>query len=308
MTPHAATVRPWLATRTRTVGDRIVLEACGEIDIDTEERLRQALRAALDRSTTGVDLDLGAVGFCDCSGLNVLLHARQHALTLGKTLTFQATGPAIENLLGLAGTRHFFPDSPRVRRQGHDHAGNAISASRAPRNGSQDTTRTLRIEVEQLRRAMTTRPTIDLARGILMASYRLSPESAWRVLVNVSQHTNIKLRHVAEDVVGSLDGHPLSEETRRHLAAAVATEQDTSHPLPRAGAGRGRAPTTTQRRPVRGGLRPDTDSGSPARSARGPGTEPTSVESRRTPRTRYGEPDAAARHVRRADLAASVRP
>lgn len=77
-------------------------------------------------------------------------------------------------------------------------------------------------EVEQLRRAMKTRPAIDLARGALMASFKLSPQDAWTVLVTVSQHTNCKLHQVAEDVLDSINGDPLPQTVQRHLAAALA--------------------------------------------------------------------------------------
>ena len=40
-------------------------EVCGEIDMDTEHILGQALDDALERSTAGVNLDLSAVAFLD---------------------------------------------------------------------------------------------------------------------------------------------------------------------------------------------------------------------------------------------------
>ncbi|GAA3207417.1 hypothetical protein GCM10020256_03040 [Streptomyces thermocoprophilus] len=59
----------------------------------------------------------------------------------------------------------------------------------------------LRVELVQLRRAMQTRPTIDLARGILMASFGLTADDAWTVLVATSQNTNTKLHHLARDLI-----------------------------------------------------------------------------------------------------------
>jgi hypothetical protein len=79
-----------------------------------------------------------------------------------------------------------------------------------------------RIELGQLRRAMRTRPVIDLARGVLMASFGLFPEHAWEVLVTVSQNTNTKLHHVAEEIVSAVTGPPLSEALQQQLAATVA--------------------------------------------------------------------------------------
>lgn len=39
-----------------------------------------------------------------------------------------------------------------------------------------------------------------------MASFGLSPEQAWEVLVAVSQNANTKLHHVAEEIVGAVTG------------------------------------------------------------------------------------------------------
>ncbi|MEU7305993.1 ANTAR domain-containing protein [Streptomyces sp. NPDC007189] len=79
-----------------------------------------------------------------------------------------------------------------------------------------------RTEVIQLRRAMETRPVIDLARGVLMASFNLTPDEAWTVLVTVSQHTNIKLHRLAQDIVDTVNGPSLSAQIQHQLTAAVA--------------------------------------------------------------------------------------
>ncbi|GAA3309414.1 hypothetical protein GCM10020295_74010 [Streptomyces cinereospinus] len=78
------------------------------------------------------------------------------------------------------------------------------------------------MEVVQLRRAMQTRPTIDLARGVLMATFGLSPQDAWHVLVAVSQNTNTKLHRLAQDLVTAVRGEPLPDAVQRQVATAVA--------------------------------------------------------------------------------------
>ncbi|MFC9632743.1 ANTAR domain-containing protein [Streptomyces mirabilis] len=87
---------------------------------------------------------------------------------------------------------------------------------------SDDAEQDLRTEVVQLKRAMQTRPVIDLARGVLMASFGLSAADAWNVLVEVSQHANTKVHHVAEDLVAAVNGDPLPDPLRQHVSAAVA--------------------------------------------------------------------------------------
>ncbi|MGC9500910.1 ANTAR domain-containing protein [Streptomyces sp. WG7] len=75
----------------------------------------------------------------------------------------------------------------------------------------------LREEVAQLREALTYRPVIDQARGMIMALGHCTPGEAWEVLVTVSQHNNVKLRAVAEQLVATTAGHPLPPPIRRAL-------------------------------------------------------------------------------------------
>jgi hypothetical protein len=82
---------------------------------------------------------------------------------------------------------------------------------------------------------MQTRPVIDLARGILMASFALSAEDAWRVLVLASQHTNTKLHHLAEELVSAVRGDPPTGEVQEQVAAAVARIRSETGAEPRAG-------------------------------------------------------------------------
>ncbi|MFI6810057.1 ANTAR domain-containing protein [Streptomyces luteogriseus] len=191
-------------------GDRLTVTIWGELDLGSR-RLLPELYDMLTLSGTGIELRLDAVGFCDCSGLNALLDLRTRAVDEGKTVTVRSCGIAVERLLDLTGTRELFADSGRP-----DSA--APPAQDPPEEDGQD----LRAEVTQLRRAMQTRPTIDLARGILMASFSLSPEAAWSVLVRTSQNTNTKLHHLAQDLVGTVRGRTLPEQVQQQLAAAVA--------------------------------------------------------------------------------------
>lgn len=79
-----------------------------------------------------------------------------------------------------------------------------------------------RVELGQLRRAMRTRPVIDMARGILMASFGLNADDAWSVLVSVSQNTNTKLYLVADELVGAVTTGKIPKPFRRQLAVTIA--------------------------------------------------------------------------------------
>ncbi|GHB32894.1 hypothetical protein GCM10010331_19770 [Streptomyces xanthochromogenes] len=85
-------------------GGRVTVVVGGEIDLDTAPQLHHALTNALRRSPGGVDVDLGRVPFCDCTGLNALLHARRYALAHGKTLVVRNAGAAVTRLLTVTRT------------------------------------------------------------------------------------------------------------------------------------------------------------------------------------------------------------
>jgi ANTAR domain len=75
---------------------------------------------------------------------------------------------------------------------------------------------------------MRTRPAIDVARGILMATFGLSADAAWAVLVTASQNSNTKLHQLAQDLVGAVDGAQLSGAVQQQMAAAVAKVRERS--------------------------------------------------------------------------------
>ncbi|MEV5321436.1 ANTAR domain-containing protein [Streptomyces sp. NPDC052687] len=56
----------------------------------------------------------------------------------------------------------------------------------------------LQREVAQLKEAVSSHAVVDQAIGMMVALGRVTPEQGWTVLKEVSQHTNIKLRNVAE--------------------------------------------------------------------------------------------------------------
>ncbi|MEW2511422.1 STAS domain-containing protein [Streptomyces sp. NPDC046870] len=97
-------------------GDRIRVRIMGELDRDSASRLRPGLREALATSKRGLDLDLGGLDFCDCSGLGVLMELRQLAGSQGKTVVIRVGSPMTDRLLGLLGAQELFtpPDPPRM--------------------------------------------------------------------------------------------------------------------------------------------------------------------------------------------------
>jgi hypothetical protein len=56
-------------------------------------------------------------------------------------------------------------------------------------------------EVDQLKEAVASHAVVDQAIGMVVALGRVSPDQGWEVLKDVSQHTNIKLRNVADFIL-----------------------------------------------------------------------------------------------------------
>ncbi|AGS67651.1 ANTAR domain-containing protein [Streptomyces collinus] len=56
----------------------------------------------------------------------------------------------------------------------------------------------LQAEVAQLREAVASHAVVDQAIGMMVALGRVTPQEGWEVLRDVSQHSNIKLRNIAE--------------------------------------------------------------------------------------------------------------
>ncbi|WP_405819548.1 ANTAR domain-containing protein [Streptomyces sp. NBC_01390] len=258
-TPSSDTPAPLLGIETRPDGYATLVVVSGAIDLVTEQAFHKGLRQALAGSERGIDLDLSGVDFCDCSGLNVLLRIRSHALDEGKIVTIRSASAAVLRLFSITGTLPLFagvgegeergagkgkePEvmngadatgrvpatdtDPTADSAAESAAGSAAHSASALALGAEaaplgETDQDLRIEVIQLRRAMQTRPVIDLARGVLMASFGLSAEDSWKVLVAVSQNTNTKLHEVADNLVGAVTGDALPEAFRLRIAETVA--------------------------------------------------------------------------------------
>ncbi|MGO4457984.1 STAS domain-containing protein [Streptomyces sp. M-16] len=115
MVTVAVSVRPG-PRRTRA-------EISGEIDADNCGKVRDALNAALDASTAGLDIGLSALTFCDCSGLHLLLDLHLTAATTGKTLVLHAPRPQFTRLLDLTDTAPLLTIHTPPAHQPHPHNG-----------------------------------------------------------------------------------------------------------------------------------------------------------------------------------------
>ncbi|WP_062645890.1 ANTAR domain-containing protein [Streptomyces maremycinicus] len=91
--------------------------------------------------------------------------------------------------------------------------------ARVPRGTPDETARifALQEEIDQLKEAIASHAVVDQAIGVVVALGRMTPDEGWVVLRELSQHTNIKLRNVAELILvwGRLGDMP--EEIRAEL-------------------------------------------------------------------------------------------
>jgi anti-anti-sigma regulatory factor len=175
---------------------------------------------ALPQDTRRVELDLSGVAFMDTAGLQFLevLEAYRHRTAVPVTTRDWRGQPRrVLELAGLDPADPLRPVSrPRVPRPQAGPAASPVALERAER------LRGLYEEVEQLRRAMASRPVIDQARGVLMALHSCTPDQAWSILRETSQLSNTKLRTVAEAVATSATGTPPPVDVRAALRTAIA--------------------------------------------------------------------------------------
>ncbi|MGW0334753.1 ANTAR domain-containing protein [Streptomyces sp. NPDC003011] len=196
---------------------RAVLAPRGELVRGCADLLAEKL-AELPSDVRRVELDMTEVVFMDTAGLQFLEtladHGHRHGVTVA-TLNWNGQPHRILELAGLDTTDplHTAPDP-----QPCPSASSAVARERA------EQLRVLQEEVEQLRHAIASRPVIDQARGILMATQGCTSDEAWAILRQASQLSNTKLRTVAAAVTASIgsDGPPPPEEVRTALRTAMA--------------------------------------------------------------------------------------
>ncbi|WP_346140043.1 ANTAR domain-containing protein [Streptomyces virens] len=219
----------------RTDADRALLVPRGELVRGCADALAERL-ARLPAGVARVDLDMSGVHFMDSAGLDFLEVLRDHARRRQVRVTATRWNGQPRRILELAGLDTADPlrppepgGGPRPgggpeRGGGPEGVHGAEPASSAVALERQERLRLLQEEVEQLRQAIASRPVIDQARGILMATHGCSSDEAWHILREASQLSNTKLREVAAAVTAgaAAEGTPPPPEVRTALSRALA--------------------------------------------------------------------------------------
>jgi response regulator NasT len=203
----------------RTDAGRAELRPRGELVHGCADVLDETLTALPD-DVRRVELDMADVVFMDTAGLQFLelLDGFGRRRRIPVAATHWSGQP--RRILELAGLDTTDPLSAIPRPPGPaptPPASSAVALERA------EQLHLLREEVEQLRRAIASRPVIDQARGILMAAHACTSEEAWLILRKTSQLSNTKLRTVAAALTAGAgaDGPPPPEEVRTALRTAI---------------------------------------------------------------------------------------
>ncbi|MEU0737960.1 ANTAR domain-containing protein [Streptomyces sp. NPDC006134] len=221
-----------LMIEARVDAGRALLAPRGELVHGCADTLTETL-AGLPAGTGRVDLDMTGVTFMDTAGLQFLDvlhdHGHRHAVTV-TTANWNGQPRRILELAGLDTTDPLRsaahrPPAPRPGPVPSPRPAPApVPARSAVALERSERLHDLQEEVEQLRHALASRPVIDQARGILMATHGCTSDEAWHLLRETSQLSNTKLRAVAAAITSSAGngGPPLPGAVRTALRAALA--------------------------------------------------------------------------------------
>lgn len=193
----------------RTAPGRARLRPRGELVYGCTGPLAETL-AALPAETRRIELDMSGVTFMDTAGLQFLDVLYDHARRHGVSVETGNWNDQPRRILELAGRGEAGVADPAPQ-------ASPVSLERAER------LQVLQEEIDQLRHAIASRPVIDQARGILMATHGCSSEEAWAILREASQLSNTKLRVVAAALTEGAqpDGPPPPEPVRTALRTAL---------------------------------------------------------------------------------------
>ncbi|MEU5401362.1 STAS domain-containing protein [Streptomyces sp. NPDC005963] len=92
----------------RPAAGALVVVLAGELDHDTAPPLRDALAEGVTAGRGRIVVDCAELGFCDSTGLNVLLRARIEAQESGSVLELSALQPQVARMFDITGADTVF--------------------------------------------------------------------------------------------------------------------------------------------------------------------------------------------------------
>ncbi|MDQ1028026.1 anti-sigma B factor antagonist [Streptomyces umbrinus] len=103
---------PLLNVYRHDTGNRALVILTGEIDLSSAPLVHASLERCLRDGIRAIDVDVTAVTFCDCSGLNAFLYALMHTAAAGGSLQLHHPSPALERLVAITGSGSLFLNLP----------------------------------------------------------------------------------------------------------------------------------------------------------------------------------------------------
>ena len=91
-----------------TDGDAVRIRLSGELDVHTAPDLAAALTAAQDDGATVIEIDAAALKFCDSSGIQVLVQARERAVADSGRFSLSGVHGSVEKVLSVTGLLELF--------------------------------------------------------------------------------------------------------------------------------------------------------------------------------------------------------
>lgn len=92
-------------------GDRAVVRLDGELDIHTAPAVATAVNEAIDGGAATLVVDAAALRFCDSSGIQVLVQARERVTGAGGTFAVEGVHGSVEKVLSVTGLLDLLSDS-----------------------------------------------------------------------------------------------------------------------------------------------------------------------------------------------------
>lgn len=91
-------------------GDTAHVRLDGELDIHTAPGVADAIASALDGGASTIVVDAAALRFCDSSGIQVLVQARERLIGAGGTLRVEGVHGSVEKVLAVTGLLDLLSD------------------------------------------------------------------------------------------------------------------------------------------------------------------------------------------------------
>ncbi len=98
-----------LALTTRPMGDKVIIEVGGEIDVYTAPRLREHLVSVVAQGHHHLIIDMEGVGFLDSTGIGVLVSGLRRVREHNGTLRLVCSQPHVLKILRITGLTTVFP-------------------------------------------------------------------------------------------------------------------------------------------------------------------------------------------------------